>query len=37
MQESDSIRKHIGAFYKIIIDLKDINVKINDKDKLLSF
>ena len=33
MEEGSSISDHINAFNKIILDLEDINVKIEDEDK----
>ena len=33
MEKGSSIIDHIDAFNKIILDLEDINVKIDDEDK----
>ncbi|KAH9696615.1 hypothetical protein KPL71_023232 [Citrus sinensis] len=35
MEEGSSITDHIDAFNKIILDLEDINVKIDDEDKAM--
>ena len=35
MEEGSSISDHIDPFNKIILDLEDINVKIDDKDKAM--
>lgn len=35
MEEGSSISYHINAFNKMILDLEDINVKIDDKDKAM--
>ncbi|KAH9780126.1 hypothetical protein KPL71_007968 [Citrus sinensis] len=35
MEEGSSIFDHIDAFNKIILDLEDINVKIDDEDKAM--
>ncbi|KAH9670611.1 hypothetical protein KPL70_017043 [Citrus sinensis] len=35
MEEGSSITYHIDAFNKIILDLEDINVKIDDEDKAM--
>ncbi|KAH9801673.1 hypothetical protein KPL71_001112 [Citrus sinensis] len=35
MEEGSSISDHINAFNKIILDLEDINVKIEDEDKTM--
>lgn len=35
MKEGSSVSDYIDAFNKIILDLKDINVKINDKNKTM--
>lgn len=35
MEEGSSITDHIDAFNKIILDLEDINVKIDDQDKAM--
>lgn len=35
MEEASSILYHIYALNKIILDLRDINVKIDDKDKAM--
>ena len=35
MEEGSSILDHIDAFNKIILDLEDINVKIDDEDKAM--
>lgn len=37
MEEASSILYHIYALNKIILDLRDINVKIDDKDKAMIF
>ncbi|KAH9696398.1 hypothetical protein KPL71_023151 [Citrus sinensis] len=35
MEEASSLTTHIDAFNKIILDLEDINVKIEDEDKAI--
>lgn len=35
MEEGSSISDDIDAFNNIILDLEDINVKINDEDKAM--
>ena len=35
MEEVSSLTTHINAFNKIILDLEDINVKIDDEDKAI--
>lgn len=35
MKEGSSVSDYIDAFNKIILDLEDINVKINDKNKTM--
>lgn len=35
IEEGSLISDHIDAFNKIILDLKDINVKINDKGEAM--
>lgn len=35
IEEGPLISNHIDVFNKIILDLEDMNVKINDKDKAL--
>ena len=35
MKEGNSLTNHIDAFNKIILDLEDINVKIEDDDKTI--
>lgn len=35
MEECSSLTNHIDAFNKIILDLKDINMKIEDEDKAI--
>ena len=35
MEEDSSLTTHIDAFNRIILDLEDINVKIEDEDKAI--
>lgn len=35
MEEGSSISDHINAFNKILLDFKNINVKIDDEDKVM--